>query len=149
LLFEQFGEEQAAAPVGLARKWALPAALIASVRTELMQLLNTRCPVRAEHLGDRQRTVIDYGVLDMSGFCSQSEENCNRIASSLAEAITCYEPRLKDIRVRVWPDPNGRLDLHGEIRAVVVDGAQRAAVSFPIRVQDAGREVHIGRDVGR
>lgn len=32
-----------------------------SVLRELAQLFNTRCPFPSHHLGNRERTVIDYG----------------------------------------------------------------------------------------
>src|ERR1051325_5709685 len=58
-----------------------------SVRRELEQLFNTRCPIPAHRLGSRPRTVIDYGIPDFSTFSARNFDDRKRIAEILRKAV--------------------------------------------------------------
>src|SRR5436309_13543904 len=75
-----------------------------SVRHELEQLFNTRCPIPAHRLAGRVRTVIDYGVPDFSTFSARNQDDWGRMADILRRAIEVYEPRLAQVRVVVERD---------------------------------------------
>jgi type VI secretion system protein ImpF len=76
-------------------------ALKKSVRRELEQLFNTRCPIPAHLLGARPRTVIDYGVPDFSTISARNVADRARLAAMLRSAVEAYEPRLANVRVEV------------------------------------------------
>lgn len=72
-----------------------------SVRRELGQLLNTRCPVPLHRLAEEERTVINYGIPDFTSLSPQSANDRKLIAEIIGQTITAYEPRLRNVRVQV------------------------------------------------
>jgi type VI secretion system lysozyme-like protein len=72
-----------------------------SVRRELEQLFNTRCPIPAHLLPSRTRTVIDYGIPDFSTLSARNPSDRTRLAEILRLAIGVYEPRLANVRVEI------------------------------------------------
>ena len=76
--------------------------LCRSVERELHVLLNTRCPVPQEELARRPvRTVLEYGLPDLSNHFTTDELDHDALAVSARDAITIYEPRLADVHVKV------------------------------------------------
>lgn len=117
-----------------------------SVRRELERLFNTRCPVPAHRLAGRPRTVLDYGIPDLSGFSPRSHEDRERLAAILRRAVEAYEPRLADVRVQLEADPHDELALAGRIQAVLVVGSVPEPVSFltVLQLKEGEVEVHAG-----
>jgi type VI secretion system protein ImpF len=72
-----------------------------SVRRELGQLLNTRCPVPLHLLGEEERTVINYGIPDFSSLSPRSGNDRKLIAHIITQTVTAYETRLRNVRVTV------------------------------------------------
>ncbi len=72
-----------------------------SVRRELAWLMNTRCPFPAEVVDEQERTVINYGIPELSSFAPESIGDHRRLALLLARTIEAYEARLHDVRVSV------------------------------------------------
>ena len=72
-----------------------------SVRRELGWLLNTRCPIPADLMEARERTVINYGIPDLSLFAPESREDHRRLTRILSGTIATFEPRLREVRVTV------------------------------------------------
>ena len=94
-----------------------------SVRRELEQLFNTRCPVPAHLLPARTRTVIDYGIPDFSMLTARNPEDRARLANILRRAIEIYEPRLANVRVEVSIEGGDDFHLTAVIAAdLVFDG---------------------------
>lgn len=85
--------------------------LILSIAAEISSLLNTRLPRPRAALAGRARTVLDYGVPDLSAFQPFDNERETELVGELAVAIAAFEPRLIAPKVR----------LHR------LDGARRAA----------------------
>jgi len=78
--------------------------LRAVVASALESLLNTRCALtwaEAEALEPRERTVIDYGVPDLSAMDPASPVDCARLAAVIARTVAAFEPRLRDVQVVV------------------------------------------------
>lgn len=114
-----------------------------SVRRELEQLFNTRCPTPAHLLGTRPRTVIDYGIPDFSTISARNFDDRKRLEAMLRSAIEAYEPRLSDVRVVVEVMPGNDFVLRGYIAGyLIVDGVPEA-VLFPtlMQMRDATVEV--------
>lgn len=72
-----------------------------SVRRELGRLLNTRCPVPLQLLGEEERTVINYGLPDFTSLSPQSGNDRKLIADLIGRTVTAFEPRLRNVRVTV------------------------------------------------
>lgn len=109
------------------RRDALPAdkQLLASVRDHVARLLNTR----------RGNVPIDqdYGIADLSKRTGAGgEADSSALEVGVAEVLRRYEPRLKDVGVRlVRHEPRLGLDL--EITGV----AQSESISVPIHLHAA------------
>ena len=106
-----------------------------SVRRELEQLFNTRCPVPAHRLEIRARSVIDYGIPDFSTFSARSYDDRLRLAEVLRRAVEAYEPRLAQVRVEVEPSPGDEFALLAHIDAVLLVDGVPEPVSFTTTLQ--------------
>lgn len=116
--------------------------LMASVRQELVRLLNTRLdPARMDP--SRTRTVLEYGVADYTAFHPANQENRRRLAYMIETSIATFEPRLRNVRVHV-DAPSRPHALAARIEATLVAGSVHEPISFPmvIRHRDALIEVH-------
>ena len=103
-----------------------------AVRRDLELLLSTRRSTLPE---PGARTVYDYGVRDLSHLSPRSEEDRQRIASALVEAIEACEPRLRNVRVRVALHPHFTEALLVHIDAMLLAEAVQEPVSFPFVVR--------------
>ncbi len=105
-------------------------ALRASIGIELDRLFNTRAPVDAETLDQRQRSTIDYGIPDLSLYSAQDPEAITKLAKHLTTAVEIYEPRLDKPKVKIMPDPNRAGMLIAEIAGALPLGDEVESVSF-------------------
>lgn len=117
-----------------------------SVRRELERLFNTRCPVPAPRLEGRERTVIDYGIPDLSGYSALRTEDCEALARQMRRAIAAYEPRLAEVRVQLEPSVGDALVMTGSITALLRIGSVAEPVSFTtlFQMKEGEVEVHAG-----
>lgn len=117
-----------------------------SVRRELEQLFNTRCPFPAHRLPIRERSVIDYGVPDFSVFSPRSFDDRVRLAELLRRTIEAFEPRLIDVQVSLEPEPGNELSLIGVIEAKVLTDMVPEPISFEtsLDLKEGKVEVHAG-----
>lgn len=114
LLFDRLVDEEPFEPRektvmrGLSRE-----GIRASVRRELVRLLNTRSPVTGDEALTRERTILEYGLpdLDQGGRNVLTESDKVRIAQLIRTTIEAYEPRLQGVEVEVvrLPAPGGKL----------------------------------------
>lgn len=85
----------------------------ASVRKELVRLLNTRCPVTGDVALMKERTILEYGLpdLDQGGRNVLVESDKSRIAKLIRTTIEAFEPRLQSVEVEIvkLPSPGGKL----------------------------------------
>src|SRR5947199_4436375 len=65
-----------------------------SVSRELGQLLNSRCPVPLQLIGAEERTIINYGLPDLTSLSPQSADDRRLIAAIITQTITAFETRL-------------------------------------------------------
>ncbi len=117
-----------------------------SVRRELEQLFNTRCPIPAHRLPIRERSVIDYGVPDFSVFSPRSYDDRVRLAELLRRTIEAFEPRLIEVQVSLEPHPGNDLSLLGLIEAKLLTDMVAEPVSFEtsLDIKEGKIEVHAG-----
>lgn len=128
------------------RKTLDRAGLRESVRRELGRLFDTRCPLPADDLRGRERTVIDYGLPDVSVLAPENHADRLRLAAILREAIVAYEPRLAEVRVTVdrpAPEPGRRQALRARIDAVLVVDDVPESVSFGAHLAEHGAAVTV------
>ena len=109
--------------------------LQASVRHEVVRLLNTRCPPRNHRLTEHERTVIDYGLPDFSALSPRSPHDQRRLASMLAQTIATYEPRLQQVRITVERPIESGQALLVRIDAGLLVGSVLEPISFPVVFQ--------------
>lgn len=119
------------------------AGLRESVRRELERLFSTRCPLPADRLAERERTVIDYGVPDLSVLGPARYLDRDRLASILREAIAAYEPRLSQVRVTVAEAGDDRERLRARIEAVLVVDGVPESVAFDTALHGGAAEVEV------
>ena len=106
-----------------------------SVRQEVGWLLNTRCPIPANFLQARERTVIDYGVPDVSLFFPRNPADQERLAAILSRAIAAFEPRLQQVRVTVEEITKNERALWVRVDAGLVVESVIEPVSFQVLIQ--------------
>ena len=106
-----------------------------SVRQEVGRLLNTRCPIPAHLLQARERTVIDYGVPDVSLFFPRNPADQERLAAILSQAIAAFEPRLQQVRVTVEAITENERALWVRVDAGLVVESVTEPVSFQVLIQ--------------
>jgi type VI secretion system lysozyme-like protein len=70
-----------------------------SVSRELGRLLNSRCPIPLQLIGEEERTVINYGLPDFTSLSPQSSDDRKLIAAIICQTITAFETRLRNVRV--------------------------------------------------
>jgi type VI secretion system lysozyme-like protein len=107
------------------------AGLRESVRRELERLLNTRTPIPASQLTARTRTVVDYGIPDFSMFTPGNPDDRQRLADFLAGTIEAFEPRLRNVRVRVEEVQGERQLLRARLDADLRAETISEPISFP------------------
>jgi type VI secretion system protein ImpF len=96
--------------------------MIDAVRGDLEDLLNSRRMVTdiPEELAEVRRSVVAYGVPDLSAFEATGPGTAGRVCAAIEEAIATFEPRLADIRVvPLKGDASKSLRLDFEIRATL------------------------------
>ncbi len=107
------------------------AGLRESVRRELEQLFSTRCPLPADQLVGRQRTVVEYGLPDLTVLGPERYLDRERLASVLREAVEAYEPRLGQVRVAVAEPREGEREvLRARIDGVLIIDGVPESVAF-------------------
>jgi type VI secretion system protein ImpF len=87
-------------------------ALKESIRQELVRLLNTRCSVPTDRLGEEERTVLNYGIPDFSSFSPQSTDDQARLTAIIRQSVAAYEPRLSEVQVTVENFQQAQLSTH-------------------------------------
>ncbi|HEY0544264.1 MAG TPA: type VI secretion system baseplate subunit TssE [Pyrinomonadaceae bacterium] len=106
-------------------------ALWKSVRAELGQLLNSRCPVPLHLLGAEERTVINYGIPDFSSLSPESSDDRALIASIISQTITAFETRLRNVRVTAEYVESNERKLHITVEADLVTDTVIEIRSYP------------------
>lgn len=88
------------------RTWYSINDLIAAVRVDLEDLLNTRQPIADLDLdfATLADSILNYGVPDPSRFSLETPAGRRRLASCLMAVIGCFEPRLKNVLVEPITD---------------------------------------------
>ncbi|MCC7155032.1 MAG: type VI secretion system baseplate subunit TssE [Bryobacterales bacterium] len=125
-----------------------PKDVVDSVRREVHRLLRTRVPVTwTPNLADL--TVIDYGLPDYSAIDPANPDDCLAISAIVAARVAAFEPRLRNVRVRLEPDPEKRGTLTGILEADLWIDMVREPVSFPLIFDSTAGEARLGGAPGQ
>jgi len=146
LLFERLADAEPRSPEEEAQPFRVldVRALKESVRRELSRLLNTRRHPRAG--GGGEMTVLDYGLPDFSSLSAGSGDDQRRLAAAVAAAVAAFEPRLRDVRVRVERVAGADRALALRVEAVLSVGLVAEPVSFPVLVRARTGEAEVHED---
>jgi type VI secretion system lysozyme-like protein len=137
LLFERLaGGDPPAAREG-ARPFRVheTASLKESVRRELVRLLNTRSSAGINSRGGGEMSVLDYGVPDFTALSALSGDDRSKLSAAVAQVITAFEPRLRDVRVTSEGLRSNDRALILRLDAMLVVGEHSEPVSFPLLVR--------------
>lgn len=105
-----------------------------SVRRELEQLFNTRSPLPVHYVPAADRTVLDYGIPDLSEYSPRNPDDRTQLAEMLRRAIVAFEPRLGEVRVRISEQLATARTLVAQLEAVLIAEDVREPVSFELVV---------------
>ncbi len=100
-----------------------------SIRIALQRLLNTRCSVTVDVYLEKDLTVIDYGIPDISNLFSLGHDGRQTAAEIITVAINAFEPRLKDPKVVVEKTKDSALEAN--VDAALFLAGDKEHVSFP------------------
>ena len=106
-----------------------------SVRRDLEFLLSTRRGIPPQAMDAPGRMVYNYGVQDLSHLSPRSEEDRQRMAAAITEAVEAAEPRLANVQVRVARHPHLVESLLVHVDALLKAEAVQEPVSFPFVVR--------------
>src|SRR5262245_38814988 len=84
--------------------------LKASLRRDIEWLLNTRRTIVAipEAYSQVKNSVLAFGMPDVTSMRVESQQDERRLLAALEQAISVFEPRLVDVRVRPHERSRGR-----------------------------------------
>jgi type VI secretion system protein ImpF len=148
LLFERLTDAEPCSPEEEAQPFRVldVRALRESVRRELARLLNTRRHARPGAEAAGGMTVLDYGLPDFSSLSAASGDDRKRLAAAVAAAVAAFEPRLRDVRVRVERAEREERALALRVEAVLSVGLVAEPVSFPVLVRTKTGEAEVHED---
>lgn len=106
--------------------------LKASIRRELGRLLNTRCSLSLDQIGEEERSVINYGIPDFSSLSAQNADDQVLIGRIVGQTVNAFEPRLRNVAVDVRPVPHSESSLYLFIDAMMTVGQFNEPVYFPV-----------------
>lgn len=114
-----------------------------SIIRDLSRLLNTRGPLFGPVPLGAANTVLNYGIPDFSALSAASEADAASLSTTIAERISRFEPRLRDVRVSLIKNPEAHNSLIGLIYANLILGGVREPVSFPLLFDAAADVVEV------
>lgn len=109
----------------------------ASIRRDLMRLLNTRSSLALERYLEQELTVVDFGIPEVAVMSTRSGEDCNQLEKVLEKAIQTFEPRLMNLSVRVQESELRNSHLDVLISADASLRSEQRRMEFKIALDDA------------
>lgn len=106
-----------------------------AIRRDLEWLLNARrlLEVAAEDYAEASRSILAFGLPDLSPYSRANGGDRDRICTLIADAIRTFEPRLAKNSIQVEHVPSDEVDdfdLRFRISAVIHVDPVREAISF-------------------
>jgi len=104
--------------------------LLASVRRDLVWLLNTRTSIPGDLFDKRDLTVLDYGIPDFGSYSPANVDHQEILARRITRAVSAFEPRLQEVEVTVEHEMPDEKSLTIKMDAFLVIESVREPVSF-------------------
>jgi type VI secretion system protein ImpF len=115
--------------------------LAQSIEREVRVLLNTRCPLPEADIDYEYRSVVDYGLIDLNRFFTNSVEDKRRLSRHIAQTIAAYEPRLARVNVTIAAVHKEIKTLEVEVSGEMRFGQITHPLAFPVRIAPPGEDV--------
>lgn len=125
-LFDRFGGPLSDASEALSPMEALQL----SLRLDLTRLFNVRNRMTVDHFLNGAPTSLDYGLPDTLHLSAQSATDLQRWQQVIVRAVALYEPRLKQVTVKVAPSADWPTLAWVEITASATLGSERMQFHF-------------------
>lgn len=115
--------------------------LQASIQREVERILGTRSSLKKEDMGDLAEEAFEigfpplFGLSDFSQYDGARSSDHPMIAQLCKNAIKRYEPRLKDVDVRIQGFNRNTSTLFGVIEARLNSEVYQGEVSFPLSLK--------------
>jgi type VI secretion system protein ImpF len=125
--------------------------LKSSLRRDLEWLLNTRrTPEAAGHeFRELEQSLYNYGVPDLTAINRESASDRNRLARTIEQTVSAFEPRLKRIKVRQLEAAAGAQHvLRFEIEGLLDIDPAPELISFDTVLQLSSGEYQVKGDSG-
>lgn len=148
-LFDLNPDEKADAPI---TRLESVRRLKTALKRDMEWLLNTRhCPVMDELEGDPgelKRSLLNYGLPDISSMSVQSGRDNNRILRQMEEAVEIFEPRLRNVRLTLSPVAKGARTLRFAIEALLMMDPAPEQVRFDTLLELTSGDIEVRGDSG-
>lgn len=148
-LFDAHPEEKADPPI--TRNESLRR-MKSALKRDMEWLLNTRrCQVMEEFVddpGELTRSLLNYGLPDISSMSVQSGKDHNRILRQMEEAVEYFEPRLKNVRVSLRPVEKTSRTLRFSIEALLMIDPAPEQVRFDTVLELTSGDIEVRGEGG-
>ena len=111
--------------------------LRASLQRELSKLLNSRSHLTRAQFMASEASVLNYGLPDLVGLCTQSDTDLEQLAQIVGHGIHLFEPRLFDVRVQAQRDPTEPTRARLTVVASALEGREVRRVDFAVVLDEA------------
>jgi type VI secretion system protein ImpF len=136
-LFERLIDDGPKASSGGGGRAALSgSALTRSIGAEVSRLLNTRCAYPLAEVERGARTILEYGLPDLSNYSPADDSDRRLLARAIHDTIAAYEPRLSAVRVEVVAADPRRATLGINVSGQQGAGSFVEPVSFPVVIHE-------------
>ncbi len=123
-----------------------------ALKRDMEWLLNTRRSQIMEEVqgetGELKRSLLNFGLPDISSMSVQSGKDHNRILRQMEEAVEYFEPRLRNVRVSLQPVNRVERRLRFVIEALLMIDPAPEQVRFDTVVELSSGEVEVRGDGG-
>jgi type VI secretion system protein ImpF len=117
-----------------------------SLRRDLENLLNTRrrAGSRPPHLTELERSLVNYGIPDITGMDVNSSDVREQLRGVIETAVREFDPRFKSVRVEMLPPAEGaERTLRFRIDAVVYAAPAFEEVVFDSSWEPISGEIEV------
>lgn len=116
------------------------------LKRDLGDLLNTRQRIMSwpAALGELERSILNYGILDLSTANFSTDAQRTAVVERIGEAVRLAEPRLSGMRISAMTnaDPSDR-SLRVLIQAEIIVDSEAEPVQFSTIIDPLGQSVSI------
>jgi type VI secretion system protein ImpF len=122
-----------------------------ALKRDMEWLLNTRrCPIMDtfDDPGELNRSVLNYGLPDISSMSVQSGKDHNRILRQMEDAVQYFEPRLRNVQVSLQPVNRTSRMLRFTIDAMLMIDPAPEQIRFDTVLELSSGDIEVRGDGG-